>query len=73
MRDVGARAGVSGKTVSRVVNGDRYVSDAVRARVQQAISELDFDFDGYAREHFDRMSLAAADPAFDGYLAAAAR
>ena len=42
MREVGALAGVSGKTVSRVVNGDRYVSDAVRARVQRAISDLDY-------------------------------
>ena len=42
MREVGALAGVSGKTVSRVINGDRYVSDAVRARVEQAISELDY-------------------------------
>ncbi len=42
MREVGALAGVSGKTVSRVVNGDRYVSVQVRSRVQQAIAELDY-------------------------------
>ena len=42
MREVAALAGVSGKTVSRVVNGDRYVSDAVRARVQNAIERLNY-------------------------------
>ena len=35
MRDVANRAGVSAKTVSRVMNNDRYVSDDVRARVLQ--------------------------------------
>ena len=33
MRDVAQRAGVSAKTVSRVVNNDRYVSADVRERV----------------------------------------
>ena len=42
MREVGALAGVSSKTVSRVVNGDRYVSDQVRVRVQKAIDELQY-------------------------------
>ena len=42
MREVAALAGVSGKTVSRVVNGDRYVSDAVRIRVQNAIERLNY-------------------------------
>lgn len=40
MREVAARAGVSGKTVSRVINGDRYVSVDVRLRVEQAIADL---------------------------------
>lgn len=40
MRDVAALAGVSGKTVSRVINGDRYVSPDVRRRVDQAVQEL---------------------------------
>ena len=42
MREVGALAGVSSKTVSRVVNGDRYVSDDVRVRVTRAIDELQY-------------------------------
>ncbi|MFI5959937.1 LacI family DNA-binding transcriptional regulator [Cryptosporangium sp. NPDC051539] len=42
MRQVAERAGVSAKTVSRVVNKDRYVSDDVRARVEQAIKDLQY-------------------------------
>jgi len=42
MRQVAALAGVSAKTVSRVMRNDRYVSDDVRARVEQAIAELQY-------------------------------
>src|SRR5688500_7098698 len=42
MRDVAARAGVSAKTVSRVMHNDRYVSDDVRRRVESAIQELKY-------------------------------
>jgi LacI family transcriptional regulator len=42
MRQVAARAGVSAKTVSRVMHNDRYVSDEVRRRVEQAIQELQY-------------------------------
>ena len=42
MRDVAMRAGVSAKTVSRVMNNDRYVSDDVRERVTRAVSELEY-------------------------------
>lgn len=42
MRDVAALAGVSGKTVSRVINGEAYVSAEVRATVQQAIDSLGY-------------------------------
>lgn len=42
MRQVAALAGVSAKTVSRVMNNDRYVSDEVRGRVQQAIRDLQY-------------------------------
>ncbi len=44
MRDVGARAGVSAKTVSRVLRNDRYVTDELRQRVLAAVSEM-----GYVR------------------------
>jgi LacI family transcriptional regulator len=42
MRDVAARAGVSLKTVSRVVNRESGVSTELAGRVAQAIAELDF-------------------------------
>lgn len=42
MRDVADRAGVSAKTVSRVINKDRYVSAEVRQRVERAIDELQY-------------------------------
>jgi LacI family transcriptional regulator, galactose operon repressor len=42
MRQVAERAGVSAKTVSRVMNHDRYVSTEVRQRVEQAIAELKY-------------------------------
>jgi LacI family transcriptional regulator len=42
MRQVAERAGVSAKTVSRVINNDKYVSADVRGRVEQAIAELDY-------------------------------
>ncbi len=42
IRDVSARAGVSVKTVSRVLNGHRYVTAATREKVERAMQELDF-------------------------------
>lgn len=42
MRDVAALAGVSTKTVSRAINGDRYVSVAVQTRVEQAVAALGY-------------------------------
>ncbi|MCD0446907.1 LacI family DNA-binding transcriptional regulator [Glycomyces sp. A-F 0318] len=42
MTDVARLAGVSQKTVSRVVNNERYVSDEVREKVLRAARELGF-------------------------------
>lgn len=42
MRDVAALAGVSIKTVSRVVNQEKDVAGAVRARVQAAVEQLNY-------------------------------
>jgi DNA-binding LacI/PurR family transcriptional regulator len=42
LKHVAARAGVSVKTVSNVVNGHQHVTEATRARVQQAIDELNY-------------------------------
>ncbi len=56
----------------------RFMSDfreAMWGVLQQGISELDFDFRGYADEHFERLRRTADDPAFEGRFAevAAAR
>jgi thiamine kinase-like enzyme len=42
--------------------------EAMWGVLQQAISELDFDFAGYAGKHFDRMLAGAADPHFRDWL-----
>ena len=45
----------------------RFMSDfreAMWGVVQSAVSELDFDFDSYATEHFERLERTAASPAF---------
>src|SRR3954467_12020942 len=42
MREVAALAGVSAKSVSRVLRHDRYVSDDVRLRVERAVAELQY-------------------------------
>ena len=50
----------------------RFMSDfreAMWGVVQGAISELDFDFGGYAAEHFERLGRTASEPEFAGYLA----
>jgi thiamine kinase-like enzyme len=51
----------------------RFMSDfreAMWGVVQGVVSELDFDFDGYASEHFERMERTAAEPGFRRTLAA---
>jgi thiamine kinase-like enzyme len=45
----------------------RFMSDfreAMWGVVQQAVSDLDFDFAAYARRHFDRLARTAEEPAF---------
>src|SRR5215212_9536126 len=49
MREVAAVAGVSAKTVSRVLRNDRYVSDEVRLRVERAVAELQYVPNALAR------------------------
>jgi thiamine kinase-like enzyme len=46
--------------------------EAMWGVVQQAISELDFDYVGYAGENFDRMGAIAGDQAFERWLDAVA-
>jgi thiamine kinase-like enzyme len=50
----------------------RIMSDAREAAwgvIQQVLSELDFDFAGYAQKHFDRLAGAASDPRLQEWLA----
>jgi LacI family transcriptional regulator len=49
MRDVATSAGVSLKTVSRVINGEAAVAPATAARVAEAIAELGFERNDLAR------------------------
>lgn len=49
LQDVAARAGVSVKTVSNVVNGYMHVAPATRARVEAAIAELGYRPNLFAR------------------------
>src|SRR6478609_387295 len=42
LRDIARLAGVSVKTVSNVVNGYAHVSPATRAKVEHALSQLDY-------------------------------
>ena len=48
------------------------IREAAWGVVQATISELDFDFEGYAATHFSRMSEAAASPRFEEWIDAAA-
>ena len=42
--------------------------EAMWGVVQRTVSKLEFDFDGYAREHFDRLLAAVRDPSFEPLL-----
>jgi hypothetical protein len=42
--------------------------EAMWGVLQQAVSELDFDFSAYADKHFDRLLAGVADPRFRGWL-----
>ena len=58
---------------ARALEVMRFMSDfreAMWGVVQTAVSELDFDFAGYAREHFDRLERTTAEPSFRAALEA---
>lgn len=48
------------------------IREAAWGVVQGTLSELEFDFGGYAEQHFDRMLEAASRPAFEEWIDAAA-
>jgi thiamine kinase-like enzyme len=52
----------------------RFMSDfreAMWGVVQTGLSELDFDFKGYAQKHFDRLEKTRSDPRFEDWIEAA--
>ncbi|HLZ59964.1 MAG TPA: LacI family DNA-binding transcriptional regulator [Ktedonosporobacter sp.] len=57
---VARRAGVSQATVSRVINGSKYISAEVRERVLAAINELGYEPDMVARNLVQRRSRMIA-------------
>ena len=70
MTDVARAAGVSLKTVSRVVNREQHVSSSVRDAVQQAIDELGYQPNGAARalasKKTRRIGMIAASTSLSG-------
>ena len=66
IKDVARHAGVSPMTVSRVVNGSEYVSNATRAAVQRAVRELHYSPNLAARnlasERGERLGLLYGNP-----------
>ena len=49
MKDVARMAGVSTSTVSHVINNDRFVSEAIREKVEAAVKELNYAPSALAR------------------------
>ncbi|AEG48982.1 transcriptional regulator, LacI family [Sphingobium chlorophenolicum L-1] len=49
IKDVAARAGVSPKTVSRVINGEDHVRPEIREAVQRVVAELNYRPNAFAR------------------------
>jgi LacI family transcriptional regulator len=72
IKDVAARAGVSAKTVSRVINGEPHVRADKRQRVLQVVHDLDYRPNAFARSLSSARSyllgLLIDDPA-SGYAA----
>jgi LacI family transcriptional regulator, galactose operon repressor len=66
IKDVARRAGVSPMTVSRVVNGSEYVSDATRRTVLRAVKDLGYSPNLAARslasERGERLGLLYGNP-----------
>jgi thiamine kinase-like enzyme len=68
-----AYSGAVGSEDMRALELMRFMSDfreAMWGIVQTVVSELDFDFAGYAAEHFDRLERTSAEPTFQRALGA---
>lgn len=72
IKDVAARAGVSPKTVSRVINGEPHVRAAVREAVTRVVEELDYRPNAFARSLSSAraylLGLFLDDPAWSAYV-----
>ena len=60
---------ISGGTLNRLMAS---FWEAMWGTLQAVVSELDFDYRGYAAEHFGHMHASAADPRFEEWIADAA-
>jgi LacI family transcriptional regulator len=73
IKDVAERAGVSAKTVSRVINEEAHVRPALREAVMRVVKELDYRPNAFARSLSSSRSyllgLFLDDPAWSGYAA----
>ncbi|WBO21508.1 LacI family DNA-binding transcriptional regulator [Sphingomonas abietis] len=73
IKHVAERAGVSTKTVSRVMNGEAHVRTAVREAVMRVVEELGYRPNAFARSLSSARSyllgLFLDDPAWSGYAA----
>ncbi|HEY1421777.1 MAG TPA: choline/ethanolamine kinase family protein [Candidatus Dormibacteraeota bacterium] len=70
-RLLAAYFGVEGEADLAALRLMRFMSDfreAMWGVLQSGISDLDFDFKGYAAKHFHRMLATAAEPEFESYL-----
>ncbi len=73
IKDVAEQAGVSTKTVSRVMNGEAHVRTALREAVMKVVDELGYRPNAFARSLSSARSyligLFLDDPAWSGYAA----
>ena len=70
-RFLGVYFGIARETDVQSLRMMRFMSDfreAMWGVLQSGISDLDFDFNGYAAKHFARMEGAASDPDFERHL-----
>ena len=73
IKDVAEKAGVSTKTVSRVMNGEAHVRTALRESVMRVVAELGYRPNAFARSLSSARSYLIGmfldDPAWSGYAA----
>lgn len=73
IKDVAEKAGVSTKTVSRVMNGEAHVRAALRETVMRVVAELGYRPNAFARSLSSARSYLIGmfldDPAWSGYAA----